>query len=159
MTGVQTCALPIWGAISGLLKAFRNLNEMIIGILLNYVALLFMGYLYAGPLMEANIPQTAAIEPADRLSRILPPTRVHAGILIALAVLILIYYYLYNTASGFRLRVVGNNPVAALVNGLPVKRMTVISFIASGAIDRKSTRLNSSHGSISYAVFCLKKKI
>src|SRR5207245_10408773 len=26
-------------------------------------------------------------------------------------------------------------------------------------IDRKSTRLNSSHGSISYAVFCLKKKI
>ena len=71
----------VWGAIPGLLKAFRNLNEMIIGILLNYVALLFMGYLYAGPLMEANIPQTAAIEPADRLSRILPPTRVHAGIL------------------------------------------------------------------------------
>src|SRR5207245_8097753 len=26
------------------------------------------------------------------------------------------------------------------------------------SIDRKSTRLNSSHGSISYAVFCLKKK-
>src|SRR5689334_8977161 len=26
-------------------------------------------------------------------------------------------------------------------------------------IDRKSTRLNSSHSSISYAVFCLKKKI
>src|SRR5438128_3083039 len=25
-------------------------------------------------------------------------------------------------------------------------------------LDRKSTRLNSSHGSISYAVFCLKKK-
>src|SRR2546422_2758366 len=28
----------------------------------------------------------------------------------------------------------------------------------AGAIDRKSTRLNSSHGYISYAVFCLKKK-
>src|SRR5207245_5941597 len=28
-----------------------------------------------------------------------------------------------------------------------------------GELDRKSTRLNSSHGSISYAVFCLKKKI
>src|SRR2546429_1668235 len=27
-----------------------------------------------------------------------------------------------------------------------------------GGIDRKSTRLNSSHGYISYAVFCLKKK-
>src|SRR5687768_17921967 len=29
---------------------------------------------------------------------------------------------------------------------------------ASGYRDRKSTRLNSSHGYISYAVFCLKKK-
>src|SRR5687768_17737487 len=27
-----------------------------------------------------------------------------------------------------------------------------------GGVDRKSTRLNSSHGYISYAVFCLKKK-
>src|SRR3712207_8666742 len=32
------------------------------------------------------------------------------------------------------------------------------SFLAS-ARDRKSTRLNSSHANISYAVFCLKKKI
>src|SRR5207245_11712447 len=34
-------------------------------------------------------------------------------------------------------------------------------FVGSrhGNRDRKSTRLNSSHGSISYAVFCLKKKI
>src|SRR5690242_15584201 len=32
------------------------------------------------------------------------------------------------------------------------------AWIAPGAVDRKSTRLNSSHMSISYAVFCLKKK-
>src|SRR5690242_20872648 len=31
-------------------------------------------------------------------------------------------------------------------------------FFNRGHIDRKSTRLNSSHMSISYAVFCLKKK-
>src|SRR2546429_3644433 len=30
--------------------------------------------------------------------------------------------------------------------------------LVGGATDRKSTRLNSSHGYISYAVFCLKKK-
>src|SRR5207245_9152580 len=30
--------------------------------------------------------------------------------------------------------------------------------VTESRIDRKSTRLNSSHGSISYAVFCLKKK-
>src|SRR5690348_17441512 len=32
------------------------------------------------------------------------------------------------------------------------------AFSADEAADRKSTRLNSSHPSISYAVFCLKKK-
>src|SRR2546422_7712237 len=31
-------------------------------------------------------------------------------------------------------------------------------LLGLGALDRKSTRLNSSHGYISYAVFCLKKK-
>src|SRR2546427_9613216 len=30
--------------------------------------------------------------------------------------------------------------------------------VGQGALDRKSTRLNSSHSQISYAVFCLKKK-
>ena len=128
-----TAAGALWGAVPGFLKAFRNLNEMIIGILLNYIALLFMGYLYAGPLMEANIPQTAAVEPIDRLTRILP-TRVHSGIVIALIATIFVTYFLYNTAGGFRLRVVGSNPTAALVNGLPVKRMTVLSFLVSGAI-------------------------
>src|SRR5438128_3567082 len=32
------------------------------------------------------------------------------------------------------------------------------AFSGAASEDRKSTRLNSSHGSISYAVFCLKKK-
>src|SRR5689334_24113573 len=33
-----------------------------------------------------------------------------------------------------------------------------ITMLLTGSEDRKSTRLNSSHSSISYAVFCLKKK-
>src|SRR3712207_7918135 len=33
-----------------------------------------------------------------------------------------------------------------------------ISGVDNGRLDRKSTRLNSSHANISYAVFCLKKK-
>src|SRR5699024_12439764 len=35
----------------------------------------------------------------------------------------------------------------------------IANALSRGAKDRKSTRLNSSHVSISYAVFCLKKKI
>src|SRR2546422_7644559 len=40
-----------------------------------------------------------------------------------------------------------------------VERSTQLLQLAEGILqDRKSTRLNSSHGYISYAVFCLKKK-
>src|SRR2546430_7839958 len=34
----------------------------------------------------------------------------------------------------------------------------ILGFFRGTALDRKSTRLNSSHSQISYAVFCLKKK-
>src|SRR5258707_8704915 len=47
--------------------------------------------------------------------------------------------------------------------GLPIadtssERKRVLGPVASAIRDRKSTRLNSSHANISYAVFCLKKK-
>src|SRR2546421_8673315 len=38
------------------------------------------------------------------------------------------------------------------------RTMTVVGIRVSVPSDRKSTRLNSSHDQISYAVFCLKKK-
>src|SRR5438270_11917209 len=43
---------------------------------------------------------------------------------------------------------------------VPVERRERHRFVAPNLIhgDRKSTRLNSSHSQISYAVFCLKKK-
>src|SRR2546422_3904086 len=50
-----------------------------------------------------------------------------------------------------RMRTAGLFPLAA--TGITVFQINV------GKLDRKSTRLNSSHGYISYAVFCLKKKI
>src|SRR5437667_2899271 len=40
---------------------------------------------------------------------------------------------------------------------VPERRLDA-RFRRGGALDRKSTRLNSSHITISYAVFCLKKK-
>src|SRR5207245_3813600 len=52
--------------------------------------------------------------------------------------------------------------VRALIDEYPQCNRTALSVrlcqLWNWRKDRKSTRLNSSHGSISYAVFCLKKK-
>lgn len=124
----------IWGSIPGILKITRGLNEMIVSIMLNYVAILFMGYLYSGPLREGSVPQTAAVDDTLKLGRILSGTRAHAGIIIALIITLLIYYFLFYTSKGFKLRAVGLNPTASKFNGFPVNKFMLAAFIVSGAI-------------------------
>lgn len=124
----------VWAAIPGYLKARHNVNEMIITILLNYIATLFMSYLYSGPLMEERIPQTAAVDAEIRLTRFLGTTRATTGILLALAAVIVVYYFLFHTYKGYQLRAVGMNPEAARVNGFAVKRYMISSFVISGMI-------------------------
>ncbi len=124
----------LWAMIPGVLKAFQGLNEMIVTILLNYVAVLFMDYLYTGPLMEANIPQTKAIEAASKMPKLIPGTRVHFGLVLALLVMVLTYYFIFHTARGYQMRVVGLNPIAAKSNGLNMRMLMVVSIVVSGAI-------------------------
>jgi len=131
---VGTLAGGLWGAIPGILKITRGLNEMIVSIMLNYVALLFMGFVYTGPLREANLPQTAAVAQSLKLTRLVPGTRAHAGILIALALAAFVHYFLFSTSKGFKLRAVGLNQTAALFNGYRVRVYMLAAFIVSGAI-------------------------
>ncbi len=122
----------LWGCIPGILKITRGLNEMIVSIMLNYIAVLFMGYLYSSPLREGSVPQTAAVP--VKLPRIMEGTRLHAGIVFAIVLALLLYYFLFHTAAGFKLRAVGLNQTAARYNGYSVKKIMLVSFIISGAI-------------------------
>lgn len=124
----------LWGALPGILKAKRGVNEMIVSILLNYIATLFMAFLYSGPLKEARIPETAAVPEGARLHRFLGNTRAHTGIFMALAAAALVYYFLFYTYKGYQLRAVGLNPEAARVNGFPINRYILMAFIISGGI-------------------------
>ncbi len=124
----------IWGMIPGILKIARGLNEIIVSIMLNYIAVLFMGLMYTSLLREGSVPQTPAIPEASQLARIFPDVRITWGILIALAVGFVIHYFLFNTSSGFRLRAVGLNSTASRFNGFAVNKYILFSFIMSGAI-------------------------
>lgn len=123
----------LWGAIPGILKITRGLNEMIVSIMLNYVATLFMGYTYTTLLRDGSVPQTYAIPDSTKMAALSKSFPVHWGILIAVFLTFASYYFLYHTSKGFKLRAVGQNATAAFFNGFPVSRYILFSFIMSGA--------------------------
>jgi len=131
---VGTVAGGLWGLIPGLLKVWRGLNEMITTIMMNYVATLFMGFVYTSALREGSVPQTAPVPDATQIARIFPSLRITWGIVIAILVGIMSWYFLFKTSKGFQLRAVGFNPVASQFNGFPVNRYRLMAFIVSGAI-------------------------
>lgn len=123
-----------WGMIPGVLKITRGQNEMIISIMLNYVATLLMGVIYTSWIRDEAVPQTPAIAEAVHLPRVISGMRFTWGLVIAIAVGLLMYYVLFWTNTGFRMRAVGYNMTASRFNGIPVKRYMLASFIVSGAI-------------------------
>ena len=123
----------VWSLIAGLLKVYRGQNEMIITIMLNYVATLFMGVIYTNWLRDGSVPQTTSVPDGDKLTRIFG-LRATSAFIIALVVGLLVYYFLFFTSKGFQLRAVGLNMTAAEFNGFAVKRYILLSFIVSGAI-------------------------
>ena len=123
----------VWSLISGLLKVYRGQNEMIITIMLNYVATLFMGVVYTNWLRDGSVPQTPSVPESVMLSRVFG-LRCTTALVLALVTGLLIYYFLFHTSKGFQLRAVGLNMTAAQFNGFAVKRYILVSFVVSGVI-------------------------
>jgi len=129
-----TIAGGLWGAIPGILKITRGLNEMIVSIMLNYIATLFMGSVFTNFLRDGSVPQTPPVPKESQLPNIADGFRVHYGIVIAIVLAIVLYYFMFYTSAGFKLRAVGMNPVASRFNGFAVNKIILFSFICSGAI-------------------------
>ena len=130
----------IWGAIPGVLKAYSGVNEILSTIMLNIVAVQFMNFLLRDPIMDPAQKTSGRIPQTERLSAnadlpILPgASRLHIGVLVALAVAVFVYVLLWRTALGYRLRAVGHSAAAARYAGMPVKRTIVAALTLSGAM-------------------------
>ena len=139
LAGIILCILAggvaggLWAAVPGLLKIYRGQNEMIISIMLNYVATLFMGVIYTNWLREGSVPQTMAVPDETKLTRLFG-LRCTSAFVIAVVIGLLVYYFLFYTSMGFQLRAVGLNMTASEFNGFAVKRYILFSFIISGVI-------------------------
>ena len=123
-----------WGFLPGILKITRGQNEMIISIMFNYIATLLMGVVYTNWLREGSVPQTASVPKESQLPKMVQGMRFTWAFAIAIVVGICVWYFLYWTSGGFKLRAVGINMTASRFNGFPVRRYILASFIISGAI-------------------------
>ena len=125
-----------WAAIPAVLRLVCRMNEAIASLLLNYVAALIVAWLCFEPWKDPDsLGQAFTVElSANERLPILWGARVHAGILIALAIGIGCWLLLRSTTWGFKLKVLGGNPEAARRAGLAVGGLSVAAFVLGGAI-------------------------
>lgn len=125
----------LWGLIPAVLKVKAGMNEIISTLMLNYIAILIIQYLARGPLQEPGgfLPQSAQFDPATVLPGLFG-TRVHVGFLIALAFIPIIYFLLWKTPLGFRLRAIGSRTSVARYAGIKVERTILFALAFSGAL-------------------------
>ena len=130
---VGTVVGALWAALPGIMKITRGLNEMITSIMLNYVATLFMGFIYTNAFRDGGNPQTPSVADSVMLAKI-PGFRIHTGVILAIVLGLVVAYVISKTSFGFKIRAVGLNPLASKVNGFNVKFLVVAAFVISGAI-------------------------
>jgi ABC-type uncharacterized transport system permease subunit len=125
-----------WIALAGGLRVFRGVNETISSLLLTYIAVALFNHLVEGPLRDPgslNKPSTRPIGEANMLGT-LPGMDVHAGLVVGALACLLSYGLMYRTTFGFAARIVGGNLRAALLAGLDVRRLVLVTcFLAGGA--------------------------
>ena len=126
----------LWGALPGLLRAARLVNETIATLLLNYVAPLVVSWFVFGPWRATDhsaYPQSSAFQEAARLPSFFD-TRIHAGLLIALAALLAYWVLVEKTRWGVEMRAIGGNPEAAQRLGIPVATWIVVALAIGGGL-------------------------
>lgn len=121
----------LWGLLPGIMKITRGLNEMITTIMFNYIAMYFMEFVYKNLFSDQGLPQTPAIDKSSRLPDFLS---FHFGVVLAIVLGVFLWYVIFRTSFGFKIRAVGMSQMASRVNGFPVRKLMLLAFVLSGAI-------------------------
>ncbi len=125
----------LWIALAGWLRQYRGINETISSLLLAYVAIGLFKHLVEGPLRDPaslNKPSTHALAEGLRISGI-AGSDVHWGLVLGVLACLAAGLWLRLTPSGFAVRVVGGNPRAAQLVGLPASRLILLACALGGA--------------------------
>ena len=124
-----------WGGLTALLRDKFNANEILVSLMLVYVAILVLSYLVFGPWKDPlgyNFPQTRAFEKATQIPRLMAGSRMNIGLLIALAGSAVLWLFLFRSRAGFAQQVSGLAPAAARYAGFSSRRALWTALLVSG---------------------------
>lgn len=127
----------LWAFIPALLKTKYNANEILVSLMLVYVAILLLSALVSGPLRDPdgfNFPQSRLFHPSATVPIIIENTRVHAGVIVALIIAVLAHFLLQNHVLGFKIKLSGIAPRAAVFAGISPDRTVFVCLGISGAL-------------------------
>lgn len=129
----------IWGGLVGFLKARTGAHEVILTIMLNFVAYYFISWLLSTPGMlmrpGGNQPISPATPPSAQFPLLFPaPLTTNWGFIVAVAATAFVWWLMERSALGFRMRAVGENPHAARTAGINVERIIFYAMAFAGAL-------------------------
>ena len=126
-----------WAGITALLRDRFNANEILVSLMLVYVAELLLGYLVYGPWKDPNgynFPQSISFLAVTKIPRLIDGCRVHIGVLIAAVAVLGFWILLFRTYAGFALQVGGLAPAAARYAGFSSRRALWTALLLSGGM-------------------------
>ena len=128
----------VWGVIPGLLKGLSGAHEVITTIMLNYLALRVASYAVNSAAdylpVNPNLQATNPVRPENELPILLSGTRLHAGIILAVVAALFLWWLLFRSSYGYKVRTVGISPGAAAYGGISWKKTIIIAMAISGGL-------------------------
>ena len=126
-----------WGGITAWLRDRFNANEILVSLMLVYVALQLLSYLVSGPWKDPNgynFPQSKTFDLVTRIPRFVEGSRISIGVLFALLGVVAVWVLLFRTRAGFAQQVGGLAPAAARYAGFSSRRALWLALLVSGGL-------------------------
>jgi simple sugar transport system permease protein len=126
-----------WAGLAALLRDKFNTNEILVSLMLVYVAIQVLGYMVYGPWKDPNgynFPQTKTFDLVTRIPRLFTGSRLSIGVIFALLGVAGLWVFLFRTRAGFAQQVGGLAPAAARYAGFSSRRALWTAFLISGGM-------------------------
>ena len=126
-----------WAGITAWLRDRFNANEILVSLMLVYVAVMLLSFVVSGPWKDPqgyNFPQSRTFDAATRIPRLFAGSRVSIGIFIALTGVACVWVFLFRTRAGFAQQVGGLAPAAARYAGFSSRRALWVALLVSGGM-------------------------